>query len=64
MPLDIFQQVIGEICRSKCGLALNMGNSTDLTNCAQLLIFARYFANEGIKEEFLMNAALEATTKG
>ncbi|XP_066958124.1 protein FAM200C-like [Macrobrachium rosenbergii] len=31
---------------------------------AMLLMFARYVGNEGNKEEFLMNAALEATTKG
>jgi len=33
-------------------------------NCAQLLTFARFVGKEGIKEEFLMNTALQATTKG
>lgn len=64
MSLDIFQQVISEISMSKIGFAIQLDESTDVTNCAQLLIFARYVGNEGIKEEFLMNAALEATTKG
>lgn len=64
MSLDIFQQVISEISMSESGFAIQLDESTDVTNCAQLLMFARYVGNEGIKEEFLMNAALEATTKG
>ena len=64
MSPDIFQQVISEISMSESGFAIQLDESTDVTNCAQLLMFARYVGNEGIKEEFLMNAALEATTKG
>ena len=60
MLVDILQQVISDICR----LAIQLDESTDVANCAQLLIFVRYVGKEGIKEEFLMNAALEATTKG
>ena len=62
--MDILQQVISDICRLESGFAIQLDESTDLTNCAQLLIFVRYVGKEGIKEEFLMNAALEATTKG
>ena len=64
MSVDISQQVINDTCRSKSGFAIQLDESTDVTNCAQLLIFARYVGKEDIKEEFLMNAALEATTKG
>ena len=60
---DILQQVISDICRSESGFAIRLDESTDVTNCAQLLIFARYVGKEGVKEEFLMNAVLEATTK-
>ena len=64
MSVDILQQVISDICRSESGFAIQLDESTDVINCAQLLIFVRYAGNEGVKEEFLMNAALEATTKG
>ena len=64
MSVDILQQVISDICRSESGFAIQLDESTDVTNCAQLLIFVQYVGKEGVKEEFLMNAALEATTKG
>ena len=64
MSVDILQQVISDICRSKSGFAIQLDESADVTNYAQLLIFVRYVGKEGVKEEFLMNAALEATTKG
>ena len=63
MSVDILQQVISDICRSESGFAIQLNESTDVTNCAQLLIFVRYLEKVGVKEEFLMNAALEATTK-
>ena len=62
--MNILQQVISDICRSESGFAIQLDESTDVTNCAQLLIFVQYVGKEGVKEEFLMNAALEATTKG
>ena len=64
MSVDILQQVISDICRLESGIAIQLDESTDVTNCAQLLIFVRYLGKEGVKKEFLMNAALEATTKG
>ena len=63
MLVDILQQVISDICRSKSGFAIQLDESTDVTNCAQLLIFVRYVGKEGVKEEFLMNEALEALEK-
>ena len=63
MSVDILQQVISDICRSKSGFAIQLDKSTDVSNCAQLLIFVRYVGKEGVKEEFLMSAVLEATTK-
>jgi len=64
MSMDILQQVISEIRSSENGFAIQLDELIDVTNCAQFVIFARYVGNEGIKEEFLMNAALKATTKG
>lgn len=64
MSVDILQQVICEICKSEVGFSIQLDESTDITNCAQLLVFARYVGKEGIKEELLMNSALEATTRG
>ena len=64
MSVDILQHVISDICRSEGGFAIQLDESTVVTNCAQLLIFVPYVGKEGIREEFLMNAALEATTKG
>ena len=64
MSVDILQQVISDICRLESGFAIQLDESTDVTNCAQLLIFVRYVGKEGVKEEFLMNVALKTTTKG
>ncbi len=63
MSVDILQQMIGEIYKSEIGFAIQINESTDVTNCAQLLVYARYLGSEVIKEELLFNAALEATTK-
>ena len=64
MSVDILEQVISDICRSESGFGIQLDESTDVTNCAQLLIFVRYVGKDGVKKEFLMNAALEAITKG
>ena len=51
MSVDILQQVISDICRSESGFAIQLDESTDVTNCAQLLIFVRYVGKEGVKEK-------------
>ena len=61
--MDIFQHAISEICRSESGFLIQLNESAHKTKCAQLLIFVLHAENKGIKEEFLMKAALEATTK-
>ena len=63
MSVDILQQVNSDICRSESGFGIQLDESTDVRNCAQLLIFAQYVKKEGDEDEFMMNAALEATTK-
>ena len=52
MLVDILQQMISDICRSESGFAIQLDESTDVTNCAQLLIFVRYVGKEGIKKSF------------
>ena len=42
MSVDVLQQVISGICRSESRFAIQLDESTDVTNCAQLLIFVRY----------------------
>ena len=64
MSVDILQQVISDICTSESRFAIQLDESTDVTNCAQLLIFVRYVGKEDVEEELLINAALEATTIG
>ena len=39
ISVDILQQVINDICRSESGFAIQLDESTDVTNCVQLLIF-------------------------
>ena len=65
MSEDILRQIISGIKSSKSGFAIQLDETTDVTNCAQLLVFApRYVVEEDMKEELLMNVALEATTRG
>jgi len=51
--VDILQQVITEICTSVSRFAIQLDESTDMTNCAQLPSFARFVRKEGIAEELL-----------
>lgn len=50
---------------AKFGLfSIQLDESTDVSSCAQLLVFARYVLGNVIKEEFLFCSPLETTTKG
>ena len=50
ISVNILQQVISDICRSESGFAIQLDESTDVTNCAQLLIFVRYKGKEALKK--------------
>ena len=41
-----------------------MDESTDVSNCAQLIVFVRYVHNEELKDEFLCCLDLQSTTRG
>ena len=44
--------------------AIQLDESTDVSSCAQLLVFARYIKEGDFKDEFLFCHPLESTTKG
>ena len=59
------------ILRAKCCskidsspvFALQLDESTDISNLSQLLVYVRYIADERINEEFLFCQPLETTSK-
>ncbi|XP_029654076.2 tetratricopeptide repeat protein 30A-like [Octopus sinensis] len=59
------EKVVEQI-KTSChqNFAIQVDESTDVANCAQLIIFARYVYDGDFKEEFLFSYSLESTTKG
>lgn len=65
MSVDIKDQVVSEIKAAKFGIfSIQLDESTDVSSCAQLLVFVRYVHAGAIKEEFLFCSPLETTSKG
>ncbi|XP_055549359.1 zinc finger BED domain-containing protein 5-like [Wyeomyia smithii] len=65
MSVNVKNQVVSEIKAAKFGLlSIQLDESTDVSSCAQLLVFVRYVFDNVIKEEFLFCSPLETTTKG
>ena len=65
MADDVEQQVVAEILGAPLNLfAIQLGESTVVSSCAQLLVFARYIKNGDFLEEFLFCYCLGITTKG
>ena len=61
---DIKCQAVEEIKTAPFGLfAIQIDKSTDISSCAQLMVFAKYVYNDTFKEEFLFCSPLETTTK-
>ena len=63
MSQDILNQVADEILVSKEKISIQLDESTDVSNCAYLLVYCRYVHAGELKEEFLMCESLETTTK-
>ena len=63
MSQDILKQVADEIRTSKAKISIQLDESTDVSNCAFLLVYYRYVHAGDLKEEFLMCESLETTTK-
>ena len=65
MPIDIADQVISSVKDSKYGFSMQLDESTNITNNAQLLVYTRYTTqNYDAETELLMSKELSSTTKG
>nr|XP_039264456.1 zinc finger BED domain-containing protein 5-like isoform X2 [Styela clava]XP_039264458.1 zinc finger BED domain-containing protein 5-like isoform X2 [Styela clava] len=64
MSVDITDQVIAGVRNSKFGFALQLDESTDVTNCCQLLAYVRFIQNDTVKTELMLNHELSTTSKG
>ncbi|XP_068227423.1 zinc finger BED domain-containing protein 5-like [Palaemon carinicauda] len=62
MSENIKENVVSKVMSSPL-FSLQIDESTDVTNVAQLLAFCRYLTDERIEEEFLFGRPLEMTTK-
>ena len=60
---DIRDQVVCKL-RSAGPFALQVDESTDVSNCAQLIVFVRYVHKEELKDEFLCCLDLQSATRG
>ena len=66
LSLEIKSQVAQEIKTAPFGLfAIQLNELTDMSSCAQLMVYARYLyvCNNAFEKEFLFCSALETTTK-
>ena len=65
MADDVEEQVVAEILGAPLNtFSIQLDESTDVSSCAQLLVFARYIKDGDFKEEFLFCQCLETSTKG
>lgn len=63
MSEDILCQILQEIKETPTGLfSIQLDETTDVTNFAQLLVYVRYYKNDKIKEDFLFCKPLQTTT--
>ncbi len=63
MSADIVEQVIHEIKSSKPQIfSIQLDETTDVSSCAQLIVYVRYVYMGNFKEEFLFCKQLETTT--
>ena len=63
MSKDILEQVIADIKASPVTISLQLDESTDVSNCNQLIAVVRYVKNKKIEESFLFCQSLKTTTK-
>ncbi|XP_035227366.1 protein ZBED8-like [Stegodyphus dumicola] len=60
---NILKQNIDELKASPFPFSMQLDETTEITNCSQLLVFVRYVSADTIKEEFLFCEPLLQTTK-
>ena len=63
MSENIKNQVVEQIKQSLI-FVLQLDESTDVSSCAQLMIYVRYIYNSNFKDEFLSCQRLESHTRG
>ncbi|XP_068242269.1 zinc finger BED domain-containing protein 5-like [Palaemon carinicauda] len=64
MSVDIADQVVEGVKSSKYGFAIQLDESTDVTNCSQLLVYVRFTQSNAAKTELLLSQDLSSTTTG
>ena len=66
MSTDINEQVLTEVQGLKYGFAIQLDETTDVSNCPQLLVFVRYATKDSIESELLLSSEMRTTctTKG
>ena len=64
MSTDIKEQAITEVQGSKYGFTIQLVESTDVSNYAQLLVYMRYTTKDAIRSELLLINEMRTTTKG
>ena len=55
MSDDISDQVTTAVRASKYGFVMQLDESTDVTNCSQLVVYVRFTENDIVKIELLMS---------
>jgi len=60
---NILKQVMEELAAMPFPFSMQLDESTDISQCSQLLVFIRYVHADAIKEEFLFCEPLLETTK-
>lgn len=63
MSTNILEQVIAELDSTQFPFSMQLDESTDISQCSQLLVFVRYIHSGSSKEEFLFCQPLLKTTK-
>ena len=64
MSTAIKEQVITEVQGSKYGFAMQLDQSTDVPNYAQLLVYVFSAINDAIRSDLLLIIEMRTTTKG
>ena len=63
MSTDLKEQVITKVQGSKYGFTIQLVESTNVSNYAQLLVYVRYATKDAIQSEILLINEMRTTTK-
>ena len=63
MSKDILLQVVEEV-RSSPLFSLQLDESTDISSCAQLLVYARYIFGNNVKVQYLYSEPISTICRG